>query len=110
MATLTPTVLSRAGVSLAGVSASVAGDTWKNTGSEVLVVANGGVGSVTLTFAVPVLIDGGLAVASRTVAVGAGITMAMGPFPPSIYNSDEGMAVVTYSGVTSVSVRLLQWP
>ena len=109
MATLTATALSRAGIDLTGAAATVTtGDDWINTGAEVLLVKNGDTNPTTLTIAIPATLDG-QAVASRTVAVPAGKTYAIGPFPPNIYNvSATGKVSVVASSVTSLTLFLVK--
>lgn len=106
MATLTVTAVARAGIDLAGVAAAVGGDQFLNTGKEVLIVANGSGVSINVTFATPATVDG-LAVADRTVAVAAGVTKAIGPFQRYAYNDTSNYVQITYSAVTTVTVKVV---
>jgi hypothetical protein len=103
MAALPITVAVRAGVSVVGQAANGGGDSFVNTGKEVLVIYNGG-SSITLTIATSQTSDG-LAVADRAVTVGASARLAIGPFPRYAYGSTVNL---TYSAVTSVTVGVLQ--
>lgn len=112
MAALTVQQSKRAGngIDLAGVAANVGGDTFPTTGREVLVIKNGGVGSVTLTVATPSTVDG-LPVGDLTAAIGAGETRMIGPFPPGVYAADGqpgNNVALSYSGVTSVTVAVVR--
>lgn len=98
------------GVDLAGAAAAGGGDTFVNTGVELVVFKNASVGSITVTIATPGTVDG-LAIADRTIAVGAGETRLVGPFPPGIYNDtfiSGGVVAMTYSGVTTFTVTVIK--
>lgn len=98
------------GNDLAGAAAAVGGDSFVNTGTELVVIKNASVGAITVTFATPATLDG-LAVADRTASIGAGETRLLGPFPPGIYN-DTGIAGgsvnMTYSGVTTLTATVIK--
>lgn len=95
------------GIDLAGVAAAAGGDTFPNTGREVLIIKNGGGAPITLTVATPATVDG-LAVADLTATIGAGATRMIGPFPPSVYSASDGSVALTYSAVTSVTVAAVK--
>lgn len=103
MATLTVTDLAATGITYTLASAAGGGDEFSNSGREFLVVANGGVGSITVTLVTQQTI-GGLALADQAVTVGAGVTKLIGPFPTLVYNDNNSRVQVTYSGVTTVTV------
>jgi hypothetical protein len=108
MATLTATPITRAGVLDAPASAAVGGDALTNTGSEFLKYTNGSVSSITITIAFgPGGVIDGQTATNRTVTVAAGATQFIGPFPPNEYNDVNGRVVLTYSGVTSLTVTPL---
>lgn len=88
------------------------GDTFANDGKVRLLVVNGGVGSINVTITTPAtpagrLIDG-QAVADRVIAVGAGKHAWLGPFPKGVYNDANGQVKATCSGVTSVTLAILE--
>lgn len=110
MAALTVATATRAtnGLDLAGVAANAGGDSFVNTGQEVVVIKNGGGSPITLTIVTPVTVDG-LAVADLTATIAAGATRMVGPFPPAWYNDtglNGGNVSLTYSAVTSVTVAV----
>lgn len=107
MAQLSPLSVTRAGTTLATASAAGGGDSFLNTGTEMLYVANGGVGSITVTIAVQTTVDG-QAVPGRTVTVSNGVTKLIGPFPTPNYNDANGLVQISYSGVTSVTVAVIK--
>lgn len=108
MATLAVTEVSRSGVDIVGAAASSGGDEWPNTGREFVLVKNGGGSPITLTLDIKVLVDDDLAVTDPTVSISAGATEMVGPFPPGIYNdAATGRAKVTYSGVSSVTIKVV---
>ena len=108
MAVQTPVTITRAGydVTANAVTADAGGtEKWAGTGQELLAVINGSGGSITVT-----LVGGvGYAVDSqtptnRTVAVAAGHTALIGPFPESIYNDSSGNVNISWSATTSVKL------
>lgn len=108
MATLTVQTVDRAGlVGDPTVAAAGGGDNWANTGAEIFVVKNGGGGSINVTLDIQSTVDG-QAVTDRVVAVAAGVTKFMGPFPTANYNDGNGRMNVTYSGVTTVTVMVIK--
>lgn len=104
MALLTVVDLVRAGVDMSSaVAAAGGGDAFLNTGKEFLAAKNASGAPITITFVTQVTVDG-QAVADLAVAVPAGHTMLIGPFPPGYYNDGSGQVQVTYSGVTTLTV------
>ena len=110
-ATLTVQTVSRAGLDLNAnaVAATGGGDSWLNTGSQMLYINNGSgsICTVTLVFGVGGVVDG-LTPTARTVGVPIGHAAIIGPFPPTAYNDANGLANVHYSGVSSVTVAAFQ--
>jgi len=111
MAVLNITSLTRAGLepSTVGAAADVAGDKWVNTGTELVLVHNGGGSSITitLTYGLGGSVDGSV-LTPKTVAVPAGKTSLIGPFPTGLYNDANGQAGITYSSVTSVKTLVVR--
>lgn len=98
------------GVDLAGAAASGGGDTFINTGAELVIIKNGSGAPMTLTVETQSTVDG-LAVADLTATIGAGETRCLGPFPPAIYSegaASGGNANLSYSSATSVTVAVVQ--
>lgn len=105
MATLTVSNVSISGLNIAGTAAAAGGDEWANTGREYIAIKNGGGSPITATLDVKATVDD-LTVTDPTVSIGAGETHVIGPFPPGTYNdSTTGRAKVTYSGVSSVTIK-----
>ena len=100
------------GEALPFASAAGGGDTFTNTGKEVLLVKNAGAGSVTVTVAHQKNIDPGeanLAVPDLTMTVpNDSVIKTLGPFPTDQYNNASGLAEVSYSGVTGLTVQVLK--
>jgi len=111
MAVLAVNELSRAGKNPVALDTAAAGggDSFPNTGREYLYVANGDASSKTVTLVYAATTDG-QAITNRTVAVPAGESMLIGPFPTSLYNDANGRVAVTYSAVTSVTVAVFSAP
>lgn len=109
MATLAVAKLNRNGVDPAGVAAAALGDDFVNTGKEAVLLENGSGAPINVTFETPGTVDG-LAIADKVVAVPAGGARVVGPFPPSAYNDAQGKVKMTYSDVTTLTVKVLQFP
>lgn len=99
-----------AGLAPALTPANAAGHSIEGDGDVILMVVNGGVGSINVTIQTGATL-GGEAVADKVVAVGAGATKLIGRFRPDLYNqasgADEGLVYVDFSGVTSVTVAAI---
>ena len=111
---LTPSTIRRSpGLTVTTTAAVTDGHKFANTGKTFVEVVNGSAGVVTVTFAVPVLVDG-LPVTSLAVPVGAGVTKLVGPFPVNLYNqgaSDSlNMVYMDYSTITTVTVAAFTLP
>lgn len=105
-AVLTSTTVTRAGIDVVGVAAAAGGDSFANTGKEFIEVKNGGAGAITVTLDVQTTLDG-MAITDPTVSIAAGATKIIGPFPTHIFNDSNSRVNVTYSAVTSVTVKVL---
>jgi hypothetical protein len=105
---LTAQVITRAGIAPSYAAANVDGHSWPNNGTQLLQVKNASGSPITVTFPIPVTVDG-QAVASKTVSVPATTgDRLIGPFPVQ-YNQLNGDLNVDFSAVTSVTVALLQF-
>lgn len=108
---------SLAGANSAGSAANVDGHTIANArGNTLIEVTNGGGGSINVTIVAPAgairPADGAfpqMALASNVVAVGAGATRLIGPIPTG-FNNSGGECTVTFSGVTTVTVKAIDLP
>ncbi|GAA1549944.1 hypothetical protein GCM10009804_03160 [Kribbella hippodromi] len=99
--------ITRAGLTPALTAVSANNDVI-DAGSVFLQVANGSGSSINVTVNSPVTVDG-LTVGPLVVAVGAGATKLIGPFPvatfarPSSSGTDVGRVYVDYSATTSIT-------
>ncbi len=107
MATLTVATAVRTGVDMAGAACAGGGDAFANTGQEVLQIYNGDSGSHNVTVVTQATSDG-LTVSALVVAVAAGVTKTIGPFPPGLYNDVNGLVQLTYSAVTAQTAKVLK--
>lgn len=107
MATLTSVKPIFSGVLLGAVAASAGGDQFLNDGNVLIYVKNGGGSSINVTVAAPGA-PGGLTLTNPVVAVAAGAEKLLGPFDPKYFNSATGFVNLTYSGVTSVTISVIQ--
>lgn len=87
-------------------------DTFLNTGKEVVLVklASGITITITTTATVDAAAGTGLAVNDRVLSLGPG-EFTLGPFPPNIYNDDDGLLTMSYGGDSAdVEVAVLRLP
>lgn len=96
-AVLTPTYAAAAG----------GGDTVPNDGSTFLHFKNGSGAPITVSVAVQGKVDG-LTPAARTYIIPAGGDGMFGPFPVDNYNNSTQSLVLTYSGVTTLTVAAIR--
>ncbi|MET9999832.1 hypothetical protein ABZ069_23160 [Streptomyces microflavus] len=108
MAALTAQPVPTAGLTPTYAAAAGGGDTAPIGTNLLLHVINGGGAPVTLTIVTPGTADG-LAIADTAKAIAAGAS-AFVPLRPVYRNPVTGRAALTYSGVTSVTVAVLQLP
>lgn len=106
MATLASQKITRSGIAPALAAASVGGDRFTPDGATFLHVKNGGGSSITVTVVATEKLNGDLALANVTKPVAAGAEALLGPFPKQVFQAADGsgLADITYSGVTSVTV------
>ena len=108
-APLTVALAARTGVDMVGVSCASGGDSFANDGQEIIQVFNGDSGSHSVTVVTQAAPDGG-AVTALTVAIAAGVTKTLGPFPTGVYNDTNGLVQITYTAVTSMTIKVLKVP
>ena len=109
MATLSVQAISAAGLDPTYSAAAGGGDKLKPGRGVFLHVINGGGSSVTVTLVAPGSYYGSVANPDPTYTVGAsGEMMIPVPATPFANGSDSGLAAVTYSGVTSVTVAAIR--
>ncbi|WP_327378012.1 hypothetical protein OG393_31045 [Streptomyces sp. NBC_01216] len=108
MATLTVQTIPAGGLSPVYSAAAGGGDQLKPGKTTFLHVVNGDASPITVTVATPGTV-GGLAIADRAVPVGASDEQMI-PIPADLYGdpADSGLASVSYSAVTSVTVAALR--
>jgi len=106
MATLTVNAVTRAGFrdDNALVAAAGGGDKFLPSKDTWIRVNNGGGSPITVTVATPGSTYG-LAIADVSVSVTNAQSQVIGPFPAELFaNPTDGLADITYSGVTTVTV------
>lgn len=110
MATLATQPITRAGLAPALTAAAGGGDKFTPGKTTILMVKNGGGSAVTVTVATPATNPIGLPIDDVVVSVAAGATELIGPFPSQYFRdpADTGLAHITYSAVTSVTVGALE--
>lgn len=112
MATLSVQTYDEDGSDLTMSSAASGGDQFDNTGSEVLLISNGDTSGKTVTITAQTTsydfgLSGNVSKSDRTLTVSAGGVGIMGPFPEDAFNDSNEQVQITYSGVTSLEVAVV---
>lgn len=110
MATLTVVTATLAGTASTAASAAGGGDVFPNNGKTLVEIVNGGGSPITPTFAATGVLANGATIANVATAVSNGVTRIFGPFPTDLFNNASGQVAITYSGVTTVTVRCISMP
>lgn len=110
MAVLTATSLVRTGINpVPSTAADVAGDSVANPGGDIaFIVKNASGSSINVTLDIRAAGPDGATVTDPVVAIAAGATKMIGPFPTGIYNDASGRVNITYSDVTTVTVMAVR--
>ena len=110
MALLAKTAIAQAGAARPALTAAAAGgDTFKPGDDTYFIAANGSGGSITVTIDSLQLSNFGTD-KDIVAIVPAGQTWEMGPFPNSRFRNANGVATVSYSGVTTLTVGVRRLP
>lgn len=108
MATLAVQQINRAGVLATYAACAGGGDKFLPDIDTVIHVKNGSAGALTVTVVTPGTIAD-LAVADVVVSVPATSERFIGPFPAQHFaDPTDGLAAVTYSGVTTLTIAALK--
>jgi hypothetical protein len=108
MATLTTQSVTRAGLAQTFAAAAGGGDSFTPDKDTWIEVVNGGGSPITVTIVTPGT-SYGLALADAGGSVTNGTTRKFGPFPAEAFaDPTDGLADITYSGVTSVTVGVFK--
>jgi hypothetical protein len=110
VAALTTNVVPTAGLRFDNllVAAAGGGDTAETGAGVFLVVKNASGSSITVTVATPETFDGDLALADRTVSVAATTGQSFIPLTARYRDPATGVAAITYSAVTTVTVGVFR--
>lgn len=105
MATLATQSVTRAGVAPTYAAAAAGGDRFTPSTDTFLHVKNASAGALTVTVVTPRTDAYGNAIADNAISVPASGERMIGPFPADWYGSTtDGLADITYSGVTSLTI------
>ena len=109
MATLTTQTVTRAGVQMTYAAATGGGDKFTPDATTFLHVKNGSAGALTVTVTPTKVPIPNLTTTFAAVSVNAttGDNM-MGPFPSEFFAGSDGLASITYSGVTSLTIAAVK--
>lgn len=109
MALLATQNVTRAGLAPAYSAAAAGGDEFTPSKDTILHVKNGHTAAQTVTVVTPKQTEYGADIADTAVSVPAGSERLVGPFPYQHYaNPADGKADITYSGVTALTVAVVQ--
>ena len=106
MATLATQAVALTGLEAVYSAAAAGGDKFTPTRTTFLHVKNGDVSDKTVTVVTPGTVLG-LAIADAATVVTAGEERFIGPFDPAVFAGSDGLASITYSAVTSVTVAVV---
>jgi hypothetical protein len=107
VSTLTYQQASVTGAAFATQAAQVGGDKVAPHSRGAVLVTNGSGSSITVTIATPGTDKYGQARPDIPVTVAAGASKLIGPFPPDLADSSDGLVALSYSDVTTVTVAAL---
>lgn len=109
MALLATQNVTRAGLAPTYSAAAAGGDEFTPSKDTILHVKNGSAGALTVTVVTPKATEYGADIADTAVSIPAAGERVIGPFPYQHYaNPADGKADITYSGVTSLTVAVIQ--
>jgi len=109
MATLAVQQLVRSGLNTTYAAATGGGDKFAPSARTFLHCKNAGGGAITLTVVTPNTLIADVTIADLAVSVPAAGERMIGPFPYEHFaNAADGLADITYSGVTSVTLAAVQ--
>src|SRR3954471_4035755 len=111
MAILTVQIPALTGGLVTKANAAGGGDSFPNTGQETLFVENLDAGSHTVTADSPGTCSFGATAAAAhdaVIAVAAGETRQIGPFPVARFNDANSRVQLTYDAVTNVKVWVVR--
>lgn len=107
MAQLTVQQIAQTGLVPALVAAGAGGDSFEPNEHTFLIVKNGSGSSINVTIDTTATAFG-QPIANEVIAVAAGATSYIGPWPPAeVEQPGTGLCDVTYSAVTTVTVAAL---
>ena len=107
MAALSNQSVVRAGLNPAYAAAAGGGDTFRPGRKVYLHVKNGHTAAQTVTVATPGSVIG-LDIADVSVSVPNAGERVIGPFPPEHFAGSGGLANITYSGVTALTIGVFE--
>jgi len=107
MAALSTQTVNRTGITLSFSSCAGGGDTFTPGPQTMLYVKNGGGTAQTVTVAANSSVYNDIALPNLAVSVSGSSEKTFGPFPPAVYAGSSGTAAITYSGVSSLTIAVI---
>lgn len=110
MATLASQVVKRSGVGPAYASCAGGGDRFTPDATTFLHVKNGSGGALTVTVAATKVPAADMVITNLAVSVPSSGERMIGPLPADMFAAADGsgLADITYSGVTSLTIAVLK--
>jgi hypothetical protein len=109
MANLATQAVSRTGLNPSYSAAAGGGDTFTPDSDTFLHVKNGHTASQTVTIVTPRQVISGVETADLAVSVPNAGERMIGPFPAEIFaDPSDGLADLTYSGVTALTIAVVK--
>lgn len=109
MATLTVQTVALAGITPTYAAAAAGGDEFVNSGREMIHIKNAHTSSWTVTVNSQTACSQGFDHDNAVVVTNAQERM-IGPFPKSRFDDANGKVQITYTGVTALTIAIIQVP
>lgn len=106
MALLTAQTVGLSALALTSTAVSALGDTFANTGEEVIIIETAGTATV-VTITSPTLCNQGFS-HDLTVSLGATVKQVLGKFSVNRFNDASGLCKITCSPVTNVTISVVK--
>lgn len=107
MAILSVQESTRAGITIVKNACAGGGDSYLNNGNVIPYFENGSGAPITVTFTIAQSVEGSTP-AGRQYTIPATSNLLIDPFPEAQYNDVNRRVNMSYSGVTSLTVALIQ--
>lgn len=108
MATLITQSVTRAGVVPTYGACAAGGDRFTPDKDTFLHVKNGSAGALTVTVAATAVPAANVTTTVAAVSIPANSEKMLGPYPSELFAASDGLADITYSGVTTLTIAVVR--